>query len=84
MNAATDTTPSPIKADRRAFARGASDHRINNVNPDFSGDVIINGEQLQVISSAVFNGVLHWGILGKLNGENIVGWVPAALCEIVQ
>ncbi len=71
-----------MKADKRAIAMGAEDIHINNVDPTYRGVVVINHKSLQVISVAVFNGVMHYGILGTDGGEYILGWIPAVLCII--
>jgi hypothetical protein len=69
-------------ADRRAMALGCEDKKFNNVNPEFRGIVVIECRPARVMRSGVFNGVLHFGILGKANGESFLGWVPAFLCQM--
>lgn len=71
------------KADLRAIRMGAEDKQVNNVDPEFRGRVTINSVCFDVISSSVFSGILHFGILGPLDGENVCGWVPACLCEVI-
>ena len=70
------------KADRRAVKMGAEDKNINRIDPTYRGQVEINGEVLDVINSTVFSGILHWGLLGRIHGEAVVGWIPACLCNI--
>lgn len=82
-DARIEGNPPVIKfADRRAMALGAEDKRVNGINPDFTGIVVINGAPMRVLRPSVFNGILHYGILGKIEGEAVVGWIPACLCEV--
>lgn len=48
----------------------------------YRGNVIINDVDLQVINTATFNGVLHYGVIGQDHGKTVLGWVPAMLCII--
>lgn len=80
------------KADRAAFAMGCEDKVINNMRPDYTGEVIINGQRALVSCSCVFNGILHYGIYGytgkDFRGDNFprseafCGWIPAFLCKV--
>lgn len=49
---------------------------------NYRGKVIVNDVELEVINTATFSGVLHYGIIGNDHGQNVLGWVPAMLCII--
>lgn len=84
-DARIEGNPPEIKfADRRAIAIGAEDSPVNNANPEFTGIVVVNEVPARVLRSTVFNGCLHYGILGKQGNNNFCGWIPACLCEIPE
>jgi hypothetical protein len=55
---------------------------IDDCVANYRGKVIVNNVDLEVIETATFSGILHYGICGYDHGKPCLGWIPAMLCII--